>query len=160
MKIEILNGSDWVQELLGIVSSYRDTIGDLGQQTQLLVAELSENGDNRTFFLGRLESTPVAMVQIIHKNADNDPELANGRNISHVHGLRVHKDFTRRGLAKKMMDFVEDHSRSREQAELTLGVDDWNSPALNLYSSLGYEKFKQEPGRTPEEVLFLLIKEL
>ena len=57
-----------------------------------------------------------------------------------------------------MMNFVEQHLKSVEKTELTLGVDDWNTPAINLYHSLGYEIFKEEPGRTPKEVLFLLKK--
>ena len=100
MVIEVLVGPDWSEDLLKIVSSYNFSLAEVEQQKKNLVYELLENGDNRTFFLGKIGATPVAMAQVIHNNADNDPELANGKNISHVHGLRVNKDFSRKGLGR------------------------------------------------------------
>ena len=122
--------------------------------------EMTEIGSNRIVLLGSASQIPMATVQLVLTNADNNPELANGWDIAHVHNLWVRKDHHRRGLAGCMMRYCEKLASQKRIKYLTLGVDDDNNPALSLYEKLGYKKFAEEEGRTPHEKLLLMRKAL
>ena len=59
-----------------------------------------------------------------------------------------------------MMAYIEDKARNMGITTLTLGVDDSNERAIDLYKKLGYEVFKVEPGRIPEEKCLAMRKSL
>lgn len=122
--------------------------------------EMTEIGINRILLLGSMANLPISTVQIILKNADNNPELANGNDVAHVHNLWVRKDQHRRGLAESMMRYCEKMASLKGIKYLTLGVDDYNNPAISLYKKLGYVKFAEEEGRTSQEKLLLMRKAL
>lgn len=122
--------------------------------------ELKEIGTNRVVLVGTFEHLPIATVQLILQNADNNPELANGRDIAHVHGLWVRKDFQRRGFAIKMMVRCEVLAKERGITLLTLGVNDYNEGAIALYKKLGYSTFSEAVGRTSQKRLFLMRKQI
>lgn len=122
--------------------------------------ELTEIGTNRIVLLGTLEGLPASTVQLVLLNADNNPELANGTDIAHVHNLWTRKDLQRRGLADAMMSHCELLAKRRGIQLLTLGVDDYNSSAIALYKKIGYSTFAEEEGRNPQEKLFLMRKPL
>jgi ribosomal protein S18 acetylase RimI-like enzyme len=122
--------------------------------------EISEIGDNRIILVGEIAGNPAATGQLVLKNADNDPELADGRRIAHVHRLWVRKDLQRRGLAKAMMRRLEEKAGALGYQTLTVGVDDYNTAAIALYRALGYAEFKREEGRSHGEQLLLMRKML
>lgn len=122
--------------------------------------EFLELGDNREIYIMFEQSQPIAAVQIILKNADADPELANGRTIAHVHHLRVASNRRREGIGRTLMLSMESQYRTKGFQMLTLGVDNWNETAIRFYNDLGYTLFKEEPGRTPDEIVHYLRKSL
>jgi len=160
MRIAELSGAKNLDCLVSIAATYEANIPKLKAIRTQLAQELSELGDNRLFFIGVEETDVVAMVQIILKNADNDPELANGKNIAHIHNLNVRCDLQGNGRGMKMMSFVEERAAALGFEILTLGVDDFNERAIGLYDKLGYEVFKTEPGRVPPELCLCMRKYL
>ena len=160
MKITELTDLNDVDVLVEIASTYPKTHEEsIGLKKQLL-KELSEAGDNRLIFVGYQNDQAVAMIQMILKNADNDPELADGNKIVHLHNLQVRSELQNQGIGKEMMAFTEDKARELNKKIITLGVDNTNAKAIHLYEKLGYQIFKIEPGRTPDEKGLLMKKEL
>jgi ribosomal protein S18 acetylase RimI-like enzyme len=149
-----------VDLLLSIVETYSYTAEEMETIKTQMLAELSEAGDNRHIFVGREDDAVVAFIEIILRNADKDPDLANGREIAHLHNLRVRNDLQGTGIGRQMMAFAEDIARQMGKASLTLGVDDSNGRAVNLYKQLGYVVFKEEPGRFPEEKALMMKKQM
>lgn len=158
MKIqEIKAGATWevVAPIIGSFSFSTEKIQVVQKNFQ---REILEIGSNRVMLLGKLNGSPVSTVQLVLENADNNPELANGTSIAHVHSLWVRREFQRRGLAEKTMRYCEELARLRGFEVLTLGVDDSNKVALSLYRKLGYATFAEEAGRSPAERLLLMRK--
>ncbi len=124
-----------VDLLLPVVETYSYTAEEMEIIKTQMLAELSEAGDNRHIFIGLEDDAVVAFIEIILKNADNDPDLANGKEIAHVHNLRVRHDLQGKGIGRKMMAFAEDKARQMGKQCLTLGVDDTNWRAVNLYEA-------------------------
>jgi ribosomal protein S18 acetylase RimI-like enzyme len=104
--------------------------------------EFQELGDNRRIYIAWERDQAVGGVQLVLKRADDDPELANGATIAHVHHLRVRRDRQRRGLGRLLMLHAETEARSAGFSKLTLGVDNWNDNARALYKALGYAALK------------------
>ncbi|MFH2048892.1 MAG: GNAT family N-acetyltransferase, partial [bacterium] len=96
-----------VDILVEIASSYPKTKEEMLSVKKQLLRELGEAGDNRHIFVGYQNEQAVAMVQLILKNADNDPELADGNQIAHLHNLQVRNEFQNQGFGKEMMVLVE-----------------------------------------------------
>lgn len=116
--------------------------------------ELEELGGNRVVFIAFDADRPIGTVQLVLKRADNDPSLANGVTIAHIHHLRVVKDLQKTGLGRNIMDHAENYARQHGFQRLTLGVDDLNTNAIGFYEHLGYKIFKKTEGKTPTEKLF------
>ncbi len=146
--------------LLSIVETYSDSIEDLSQSKKRLQSELDELENNRDIYVKIKDDLPVAMIQIIYNNADNDPDLANGKEVAHIHDLEVHSNLQGKGIGKEMMTFIEGEVSQKKIRRLTLGVDSPNKRAVNLYKKLGYTVFKEKEGRLPEEKLLLMRKDL
>lgn len=102
----------------------------------------------------------VGMVQLIWKNADEDPELADGKDIVHVHALQISKHHHRKGYGYKLMLLQEKEAKAQSILKLTLGVDGDNEKALGLYNKLGYSILKVTEGRTSGEKLFYMQKNI
>jgi ribosomal protein S18 acetylase RimI-like enzyme len=147
---EITDTSD-IDLLLSVVESYPDNAKEIEAIKKQLLFELSQAGDNRHIFADFDEDKIVAFIQIILRNADRDPDLANGKDMAHLHNLQVRSDLQGQGIGRQMMAFIEDKAKQMGKRILTLGVDSWNERAIRLYKGLGYEVFKEEPGRFPGE---------
>ena len=160
MKIDEITTTGDINMLLEISSTYNNDPDHLAALRKQFLKELSEAGDNRLIFVARINDIAVAMIQLILKNADNDPEQANGKDIVSVHFLQVRKELQGQGIGRKVMAFIEDKARQLGNTTITLGVDDTNSRAIDLYTKLGYEVFKTLPGRTPDEKCFIMKKGL
>ena len=159
MKIRNLSSND-IESMLTIALSNTESSDQMENIRHQLQTELSEIGDNRLMFGGVIDESLVAMVQIILKNADNDPEQADGDQIASIHNLQVKVEHQRQGIGQQMMRYVESIAIDIGKSVLTLGVDDTNSGAILLYHKLGYKQFKAVPGRVPEETCLILSKKL
>lgn len=150
-----------LEKLLSIARSFGGSTDELENISEYLKTEIAEIGDNRLlYFLSSKNEGTIGTAQLILKNADNDPELANNYNMAHVHGLQIDKRFHRKGLGRKLMQYLEDDSKRRGITKLTLGVDGDNIKAISLYKSLQYKKFKECEGRDPGSKLYYMCKEL
>ena len=159
MKIIDIKSGD-ISLLLSIVKTHIKNNKQLEAIKKQLRQELDEIGDNRIISIATIENKTVAMIQLIMKKADNDPELADEKDICHVHNLQVRKDFQKQGIGRKMMDYVEAQAKQLGKKVITLGVDGDNARAIKLYKNRNYEIFKEEEGRRAGELLYLMKKEL
>jgi len=158
MKINEIAGEEGLGLLRSILGPLRLEPGAHEAMLATFRRELEEVGDNRIICVGEVDGETVATVQLILKDADGDPELADGRTIAHVHHLRVRQNRQGKGFARRIMADVESRAKALGFGTLTLGVDDTNGVARELYRSLGYVEFKAEAGRSPGETLLLLRK--
>jgi GNAT superfamily N-acetyltransferase len=60
---------------------------------------------------------------------------------AYVFNVNVNRPFRRRGVARRLMTFLEELTRSKGLPWMALQVDDGNTPAQNLYRSLGYHPY-------------------
>lgn len=157
--LKLQNPSE-TEVLIPILESYPELRAELNTIGTRYQQELLET-DNRSFFIVNDDAGAcIAYGQLIFRNADNDPEPANADDIAHVHDLRVRSELQGKGFGKAFMDFLEKTALAAGIRTLTLGVDNWNHRAIALYNKLGYEKFKEADGRTDDEKVFYLKKDL
>ncbi len=156
---EIIDIGD-IDLLLSIAETCSNSAEHLESSRNQLLKELGETGDNRHIFVGFEDEVAVTMIQIVLKHVDNDPDLANGEDVAHIHNLQVRSDLQGKGIGQQMMAFVEDNARQMGKVTLTLGVDNDNERAIHIYKKLGYEVFKVGPGRTSEEKCLCMRKPL
>ncbi len=67
------------------------------------------------------------------------PTKAEDDEVTVIHALGVHPDFTGRGVAKQMIRFVIDKAKAEGQKAIRLDVLKGNRPAGKLYSGLGFK---------------------
>jgi len=101
---------------------------------------------------------PVGTIQLIFDSSNK--EHADGKNIAHLHHLKVHKAFCKKGIGETLTRKVEEIAKQKGFKKMTVGVDEDNPYAKRLYEKWGYRVVKIEPGRTKELKLFILEKEL
>lgn len=149
-----------IEKVMSIVATFGSDPKNLIATREYISNELKELGENRLLYLLEDHTRVIGMVQLILKNADNDSQLANGRNVAHVHALQISKDLHRKGFGNLIMQQLEDEALNLGLDQLTLGVDGDNEKALNLYKKLGYSLMKEVEGRSPEVKLFYMQKRL
>ena len=99
-----------------------------------------ENGE---MFMLAVDRDLAAAVILNHSQP---PEYAEGdwtieaedSDIIVVHTLGVHYHYYRRGIAKKMMDFVRGYAEQCGAKTVRLDAAVGNSPAIALYEKIGY----------------------
>ncbi|KHD35622.1 acetyltransferase [Clostridium acetobutylicum] len=88
----------------------------------------------------------VAYVAI---NEDQPPEysqinwLTHKKKILVIHRLCVHPEFQGRGIAKKILKFIENLATKNNYSSIRLDAYSGNNKALNLYFNLDYKKVGQ-----------------
>jgi ribosomal protein S18 acetylase RimI-like enzyme len=151
---------DDISFVLEVLASYAPSEDELREQRRVLECELAELGDNRLLYIAWADERPVGVVQLLLNHADNDPQLADGVSVAHVHHLRVLHDMRRQGTGRRLMEFIDNEAQRMGYRQLTLGVDSWNTNALAFYGALGYEVMKEEAGQFPETTLYYLRRDL
>lgn len=136
-------------ELPALLAFIRGHDGTENRTHERHARELAE--PNRHFFVAYENDTPVAYVQLLTHEADNDPQLANGRTVAHIHDLRVLETHRRQGVAQRAMKALEKHAFATGFKKLTLGVDTDNFAAQSLYAKLGYGPLKRD-----DQVIYLV----
>jgi ribosomal protein S18 acetylase RimI-like enzyme len=58
------------------------------------------------------------------------------------------------------MEKSENYAIKHGFKRLTLGVNDWNKNAIGFYNHLGYQKLKEVLGRTKDEKVIYMYKDL
>ena len=112
----------------------------------------------RIVLFAEVHKQPVGTVQLILDSSNK--EHADGKIISHLHHLKVHKSFCRRGIGQTLTWQAEEIARQKGFKKMTVGVDEDNPYTKRLYEKWGYKLLKVEPGRTGKLKLFTLYKDL
>ena len=88
----------------------------------------------------------IAYVAI---NEEQSPEycqvkwLSDGRNVLVIHRLCVHPEYQGKGVAKKMLNFIEDLAAENNYSCIRLDAYSGNERAIRLYENFGYKKAGQ-----------------
>ena len=88
----------------------------------------------------------VAYVAI---NEEQSPEYSQinwgteGRKILVIHRLSVHPEFQGKGIAKKILKFIEDFAAENNYLCIRLDAYSGNGKAIKLYENFGYKKVGQ-----------------
>ena len=70
----------------------------------------------------------------------NDPDYTIPNRRVYVSRLIVKNEYRRQGIGRKLVDFITEKARSQGFAEMAIGVDLDNYPALKLYIEAGFDK--------------------
>jgi ribosomal protein S18 acetylase RimI-like enzyme len=97
-----INGQD-IELVIELVKSFGGNQSEIEKIRSDVKSKLEELGDNRVLFILEQGEEAVGVVQLLLKNTDGDPDLANGDEVAHVHALQIKKSFQRKGLASMMM---------------------------------------------------------
>jgi len=149
-----------IDSAMKIVRTFGGSDDDLVKIQEYISQEFRELGDNRILYLAETSDRVVGMVQLVLRNANNDAQLANGKDVAHVHALQIAKDLHRQGFGYLLMQQLEEEARKSGLVRLTLGVDQDNEKAIHLYKKLGYVLFREANGRSPEVKLYYMQKSL
>ncbi len=66
-----------------------------------------------------------------------------GNGMAKVNALRVHPEYRKRGVAKKLMGMLEKYCEECDIKEIVLGVNKKTVSAIKLYGSLEYVKYDE-----------------
>ena len=112
----------------------------------------------RIVLFAEVNKQPVGTIQLIFDSSNK--EHADGKNIAHLHHLKVHKRFCKKGFGETLSRKVEGIAKQKGFKRMTAGVDEDNPYAKRLYEKWGYKLLQIEPGRTKKLKLFILYKDL
>ena len=149
-----------VDKAVHVARSFGGSEENLTEIKKYIASEFDELGDNRILYLLENREEIFGVAQLVLNTADFDQELANGKDIAHIHALQIAKNKHRQGLGTLLMQVLEKEARKLGKTKLTLGVDEDNPKALELYKKLNYGFLKEAPGRNPGVKLFYLQKDL
>lgn len=101
-------------------------------------------------YIGELDGQIAACMVVNHDfnegyNDFNWPTKAEKDEITVIHALGVHADFTGQGLARKMVHKAASVARENHQKVMRLDVLKGNLPAEKLYESEGFQKLYTLP---------------
>lgn len=88
----------------------------------------------------------IAYVAI---NGEQSPEYSqinwftDGRKVLVIHRLSVHPEFQGKGIAKKILKFIEDFAAENDYSSIRLDAYSGNEKALKLYENFDYKKVGQ-----------------
>jgi len=70
-----------------------------------------------------------------------------GQDTGYLHSFRVKSDFRNRGVGRNLVTKAETVLKESGFNRAVISVAQTNEAALRLYKSLGYEPFREDPGR-------------
>ena len=76
-----------------------------------------------------------------------------------VKALRVHPEYRKLGIGRKLMNILEEYCKKHKVIELILGVNKESLPAIKLYESLGYKRYKEKEFK-PGNIVYYYKKTL
>ena len=80
----------------------------------------------------------VGTVQLVRGH--DDPDLM--RDAAYLQGLEVRETFRRQGIAKQLVELLEDQARQDGRGRVTVMIEPDNDASLALFGNLGYQVFK------------------
>lgn len=143
----------------------------------IIRSEILRNIDNKRHYIARLENEPVGIVEIVTreniKNYTRDfrtyvkylgflkgckafiitgietPRLNSGT--IYIDTVAVESNHRRKGVAEKMLTFIENLARENGKSALTLWVAAKNNNAFSLYKKSGFNTISKKSSRTMEK---------
>ena len=98
----------------------------------------SELSDSRVeYFVLFVESNPAAYIKLNYDDAQTNFQ---GDEYAEIERIYVKREFKRKGLGRKLMDFACTAARSRTKSKLWLGVWSENPQAISFYQNYGLVK--------------------
>ena len=133
------------------VEEIEDSDGDVHWERSQFERELS--GDTVRFFVVMEEGTPEVLGYGGYWKAGPEAQITN---------LVVRKEFRRRGIGKRLLEFLIDCARGEMCTTCTLELRQSNEHARSLYKSMGFEVKGTRPRiyEDPVEDAVLMEKEL
>ena len=133
-------------------------IWDMQEQSELANRFLREMREGiRATYIYQINGEYIGEISIVTDTGDPQYTIPDRR--LYVSRLIVKDEFRRRGIGKKLVDFIIRKAQQEGYRELSIGVDLDNDPALRLYVQMGFDRIvyvgEDEYGR-----FFKLIKEL
>lgn len=100
--------------------------------------------NNQELYIGTLDENIVCAMIVNHECNESYSKAEwstrlKPNEITVIHALGVHPDFSRKGFAKEMVTKVIDIAKSTNQKAIRLDVLKGNTPAENLYLSAGFK---------------------
>ncbi len=159
-----------VQDLLIIMSMFSECISSMESQgiyqwnehypTHAIVEEDIKNGygyvikeeDLCEAYFAINEEQPIEYGQVKWGDAD-------GKNLI-IHRLAVHPDFQGRGIAGRLMEFIEAYARKNKYSSVRLDVYSANKVAQKLYLSKGYANIGEVTFPFREQPFYCMEKKL
>ena len=112
---------------------------DLDKVPAWIAASLS---GERPSWVAELDGEAVGMVSI--EWTDDDPEVADGKDVATVASLSVLASAGRLGIGRALTVLAEEQARAHGVRVLTLNTRPTNRVALALYEGLGYRRWKED----------------
>ncbi|MBE6835230.1 MAG: GNAT family N-acetyltransferase [Ruminococcaceae bacterium] len=130
MNIELLKIEDY---------SKCNNIWNMKKQSKLAEQFLDElKSGNRVTYIYKDGDEFIGEISLVKEMNDSDYTIPNQR--VYVSRLIVKKEYRRKGIGKKLVDFITDKAKELGYSELSIGVDLDNYPALKLYIDSGFDK--------------------
>ncbi len=130
MNIELLKIEDY---------SKCSNIWNMKKQSKLAEQFLDElKSSNRITYIYKDDNEFIGEISLVKEMNDSDYTIPNQR--VYVSRLIVKKEYRRKGIGKKLVDFITDKAKELGYSELSIGVDLDNYPALKLYIDSGFDK--------------------
>ena len=130
MNIELLKIEDY---------SKCSNIWNMKKQSKLAEQFLDElKSGNRVTYIYKDGDEFIGEISLVREMNDSDYTIQNQR--VYVSRLIVKKDCRRKGIGKKLVDFITDKAKELGYSEMSIGVDLDNYPALKLYIDSGFDK--------------------
>lgn len=95
----------------------------------------------RHLFVGRVDGTIGGTAQLIRTSANNEAQAFS----AHVTTVFVAPWARGHGLARKMMEAIEEKAKKLGLTVLNLDVRDTQKTAIRLYEAMGYKKWGTHP---------------
>ncbi len=112
-------------------------IWDMEKQKELADKFYNEllNG-NRITYICKDGDKFVAEISLVKEMNDTDYTIPNQR--IYVSHLVVKQEYRKRGIGRKLVEFITDKAKELGYSEAAIGVDTDNHPALRLYEKSGF----------------------
>lgn len=116
-----------------------NNIWNMKKQSKLAEKFLDElKSGNRVTYIYKDGDEFIGEISLVKETNDSDYTISNQR--VYVSRLIVKKEYRRKGIGKKLVDFITDKAKELGYSELSIGVDLDNYPALKLYIDSGFDK--------------------
>lgn len=104
---------------------------------------LSISIDKQELYVGMIEERMVSAMIVNHEGNESYHKAnwtieANSEEITVIHALGVHPDFSGKGIAKELVKKVIEMTKEANQKVIRLDVLGGNVPAERLYASMGF----------------------